>query len=312
MTNDAPVNLFTSIGQHTVRAAHRSDALHILAMSDTSDKAAIGRQLLSQMVKRPLSNNIVLERLGRIPVMIDLFNQDDLRRIIRAAWSQAGFIPPIVEDYTLESLGAAALKHYRATEKVGGQRYVNSASVQSHDFTAGASFANALVDLKEISDRIDSTAQAITGADGSSALKDLVSLQSEMSRGFSRLHEVIVDEIVPGWLRQTEEAGRAAAKSIRLTGIGLVITIFVSVLVAVAQMFADYTGSIESSKQEEAIIFLLKEQLSEEKKIRSEMTRQLNVYQSESRDVIKKLTEQIEKISPPMSASGEDGMQSQR
>ncbi len=298
MTYGAPKTVFTTNGQFTVRAAHPSDALHVLAMPDTPNNAAVGSQLLSQMVKRPASDNIFLNKLGQLPLMIDTLNQHDLRKIICTAWSQAGFIPPATEDYSLESLGAAALKHYRAAESIREKKYTSPAPAHSQDLIASANFANALVNLKKISDQVDSTTQAITSTDASSALKNLVSLQSDMSRGFARLHEVIVEEVVPGWLKQSEEAGRAAAKSIRLTGVGLVVTIGVSLVVAVMQMYADHAGGVESSRQQEIMISLLKQQLSEDKEMRSKLTEQLNSYRAESREAIDQIADKIKNSSP--------------
>ncbi|MBC3209422.1 hypothetical protein HU755_21695 [Pseudomonas sp. SWRI111] len=300
MNNGAPKYVFTSSGQCIVRSAHSSDALHILAMPDTSDNAAVGKQLLTQMVKRPVSDKFFFKKFGQLPLMIDAFNHHDLRSIIRAAWEQAGFIPPTTEDYSLESFGAAALKHYRAAESTWTKKHLNTTSLHGQDLIASANYANALVDLKRISDRVDSTAKALTATDASSALKDLVSLQSEMSGGFARLHQVIIEEIVPGWLKQSEEAGRAAAKSIMLAAVGLVVTIGVSIVVAVMQMRADNAGGVESSRQQEVMISLLKQQLSEEKEMRNELTLQMNLYRTDHREAIEQLVEKIKSLPRPI------------
>ncbi|WP_448651888.1 hypothetical protein ACSHWC_29615 [Pseudomonas fluorescens] len=299
MSDGEPISIFTTSGQHTVRAAHSSDALHILAMPNTSDNAAVGRQLLKQMVKRSPTGNGFFKSLGKLPLMIDAFSHHDLSKIIGAAWRQAGFIPPTTEDYSLESLGAAALKHYRAVENITAKKYRNAIPLQIRDLIASANFANALVDLERISDRVDSTTQKITSADTSLALKDLVKLQSEMSRGFARLHQVIVEEVVPGWLKQSEDAGRAAAKSIKLAAVGLVVTIGVSIVVAVMQMRADHADGVESSRQQEVIISLLKQQLSEGKETRSEFIRTINLYQADDREAIEQLIEKLKTLQLP-------------
>lgn len=263
--------VFTTSGQFDVREAHSADAIHILGMKDVHDDLAVGKALVRQMVKR-VGGNDLFKRWGMaLPLDLERFPKYDLDKLVGAVWSQSGFLPSLDGDMSLKSLGAAAKAHYKAQGKRSPALKNELGGMTAE---VAGDFASALSELKQFSEHAETVlkvAENSSGLAANTALKDLVKLQSEMAKSIANLHEVVVNQVVPGWFKQVEETGRSAAVTIKLTVRGLAITIGVSVAVAVVQIVLDGFSGESSGRQQDRVIALLEKQLGEFEKLRSQV-----------------------------------------
>lgn len=168
-------------------------------------------------------------------------------------------------------VGALASQNGRFASLVGDSKNIEFSSLPGFDFS------------KTPEARAASASEA-----AAEQLREVAGLAAQMAEQIGTLHTTFLTEVLPEWKSSLQENTVNANRSLRHAVMALVISIVVSVLLAVAQFWVGYVYNSESSAQQTVSERVSSQQLSALKEIKEQLSESHTDMRNQFREYNKK------------------------